>query len=105
MGYPACVGFRAGTSRSFIFFDLYANDTTNLDIHPFSIMDTTLNDYMGLSPYNALSLIKDHIDVLRLANGTFTTIWHNESLSYVSRWKRWDNVYINMIKYINDGTD
>jgi hypothetical protein len=105
MGYPACVGFRAGTSRSFVFFDLYANDITNLDIHPFSIMDTTLNDYMTLSPQNALSLIKGHIDVLRLVNGTLTTVWHNESLSYISRWKRWDSVYIDMIKYINDGKD
>ena len=105
MGYPAYVGFRAGTSRSFVFFDLYDNDTTNLYIHPFSIMDTTLNDYMDLSPKNALSLIKDHIDLLRATNGTLTTIWHNESFSYVSRWKHWDNVYINMIKYINNGRD
>ena len=104
MGYPSRVGFRAGTSRSFVFFDLISNEITNLRVYPFSIMDTTLNDYLSLDPKKASSFIERHIDILKEVNGTYRSIWHNESFSFINRWKNWDNVYVNMIKYICYGS-
>jgi len=102
MGFPSLPGFRAGTSYGFYFFDLENNESTDLRIHPFSIMDSTLNDYMNLNGNQALEYIKNIIDEIRQVNGTFISIWHNESLNYIDRWKGWDNTYEDMVKYILD---
>jgi hypothetical protein len=102
MGFPSLPGFRAGTSYSFYFFDLKNNESTDLKIHPFSIMDATLNYYMQLNPHDSLEVIKNIIDEIKQVNGTFISIWHNESLNYTDSWKGWDNIYEHMIQYIVD---
>ena len=105
MGYPTHPGFRAGTSNSFYFFDLDQNKTTNLLIHPFSIMDVALQKYCDLKPEEALKVIKSIIVNIKLVKGTFISIWHNESLSGYGNWKGWGLVYEEMLKFINDGAD
>ena len=105
MGYPTHPGFRAGTSNSFYFFDLDQNKTTNLLIHPFSIMDIALQKYCDLKPEEALKVIKSIIVNIKLVKGTFISIWHNESLSGYGNWKGWGLVYEEMLKFINDGAD
>ena len=102
MGYPAISGFRASTSRSFVFFDLEKNMSTNLIIHPFSIMDTTLNIYMGLDPEKAILFIQKHITMLKEIDGDFVCIWHNESFSENESWQGWKYIYIDMIKFIQN---
>ena len=39
-------------------------------------------------------------DEIKKVDGTFVSIWHNESLDFRSTWLLWDNVYEEMIKYI-----
>ena len=102
MGFPTFPGFRAGTSYSFHFFDLEKNHATDLKIHSFAIMDATLNYYMNLNNHQSLELIKFIIDEVKKVNGTFISIWHNESLNYKNIWKGWENIYEDMIKYILD---
>ena len=102
MGFPSFPGFRAGTSYSFDFFDLENNQVTDLKIHSFAIMDVTLNYYMKLNADESLEVIKGVIDEIKKVNGTFISIWHNESLNYKNMWKGWDNNYEDMIKYILD---
>ena len=98
MGFASQVGFRAGTSLSFYFYDLDIEVETTLLIHPFAVMDGTLNEYMELPIDDAQHLMKELIDKVKSVNGTFISLWHNETLSDMNHWKGWRQVYEYMIK-------
>lgn len=98
MGYAALPGFRAGICTPFNFYDLDLEIETKLRIHPFAVMDGTLNDYLGLTPADAIDQIKSLIREVKKVDGTFISLWHNESLSDQKRWKGWKRVYEQLIK-------
>lgn len=98
MGYASHVGFRASTCTPFYFYDLDYEIQTPLKIFPFALMDTTLNDYMKLTPKQSLGKIRDLKNEVKRVNGTFITLFHNESLSGYLQWKGWARVYGSMVK-------
>jgi len=98
MGYASQVGFRASTCTPFYFYDLDFEIQTPLKVFPFALMDTTLNDYLKLTPKQALGKIRDLKNEVKKVNGTFITLFHNESLSGYLRWNGWSKVYESMIK-------
>ncbi|MDA9340217.1 polysaccharide deacetylase family protein [Polaribacter sp.] len=98
MGYASTVGFRASTCTPFYFYDLDFEIQTPLKVFPFALMDTTLNDYMKLTPKQSLGKIRDLRNEVKAVNGTFITLFHNESLSNHLRWKGWKRLYESMIK-------
>lgn len=98
MGFAALPGFRAGICSTYNFYDLDVEVETKLRIHPFMVMDGTLRDYMDLTPSEAIIEIKKLIDEVKKVNGTFSSLWHNESLSDEKRWKGWRKVYEEMLK-------
>lgn len=98
MGYASNVGFRAGTCTPFYFYDLDFEIQTPLKIFPFALMDTTLNDYLKITPKQSLGKIRDLKNEVKAVNGTFITLFHNESLSNHLRWKGWRRLYESMIK-------
>ena len=98
MGYASNVGFRASTCTPFYFYDLDFEIQTPLKIFPFALMDTTLNDYMKLTPRQSLGRIRDLKNEVKAVNGMFITLFHNESLSNYDRWKGWRRLYDSMIK-------
>lgn len=102
MGYASHVGFRASTCTPFYFYDLDFEIQTPLKIVPFALMDTTLNDYMELTPRQSLGKIRELKDEVKAVNGTFVTLFHNESLSNYLRWKGWSKVYESMLKIATD---
>ncbi len=102
MGYAALPGFRAGICDSYNFYNLDIETETKLRIHPFAVMDGTLNDYMHLTPADAIEKIDKLITEVKKVNGTFISLWHNESLSDEKRWKGWRKVYEKMLKTAND---
>ncbi len=102
MGYASHVGFRASTCTPFYFYNLDFEIQTPLKIIPFALMDTTLNDYMELTPRQSLGKIRELKNQVKAVNGTFVTLFHNESLSNYLRWKGWSKVYESMLKI---GTD
>jgi len=93
MGYAGQIGFRAGTSLPFYWYDLQQEATTNLLVHPFQIMDVTLKEYLLLSPEAAQVEIKEMIASIRAVNGTFCSLWHNSSFSTIDDWEGWEEVY------------
>jgi hypothetical protein len=99
MGYASELGFRAGICDPFFFYDLDMETETKLKIHPFQVMEGTLKDYLHLSTEQSLIRIKKMIDEVKAVNGTFISIWHNESLGNSKRWAGWHKVYEEMIKY------
>ncbi|MBB2145956.1 hypothetical protein GM921_10690 [Pedobacter sp. LMG 31464] len=98
MGYASQLGFRAGTCTSFFWYDLQLEKQTHLKIHPFSVMDVTLQQYQKLNPEGASKKIEELMLSVKLVDGTFCSLWHNESLSEAGRWKGWKTVYDEMLK-------
>ena len=93
MGYASQVGFRAGTSLPFYFYDLDIEMQTSLMLHPFAVMDGTLNEYMELPVDDAQYLVKELLDYVKEVNGVFISLWHNETLCNIRHWKDWRQVY------------
>ena len=100
LGYASDVGFRAGTCTPFQFYDLYNEKATDLKIYPFYVMDATLNQYLKLDVDEAVELIAKIIKKVKQVNGTFISLWHNESLSDHGHWKGWEPVYKQMLEII-----
>ncbi|MEO1714081.1 MAG: polysaccharide deacetylase family protein, partial [Bacteroidota bacterium] len=79
MGFADDIGFRAGISRPFSWYDLKKETQTNLQIVPFMVMDVTLlqkGDPDRLKPE-----IFAMIQRTRAVGGQFCTLWHNNTLS------------------------
>ncbi len=100
MGYASHAGFRASTCTPFYFYDINFEIQTPLKIFPFALMDTTLNDYMKLTPKQALGKIRDLKNQVKKVNGVFITLFHNESLSEYQRWRGWGRLYSSMLKMV-----
>lgn len=100
MGYASHVGFRASTCTPFYFYDLDFEIQTPLKIFPFALMDATLNDYMKFTPKQSLGKIRDLKNEVKAVNGTFITVFHNESLSNYLRWRGWGRLYNSMLKIV-----
>ena len=98
MGYPSQTGFRAGTCTPFHFYDLRKEAETPLVIYPFQVMDRTLKDYMKLRPAQAINKINEIIGEIRAVNGTFISIWHNDTFSDAGEWQGWLEVYENLLR-------
>ena len=103
MGFASQPGFRAGICDSFPFYDIDMEAETPLMIHPFMIMEGTLADYLRLSSEEAFEHIRRLIDEVKAVDGTFISLWHNESLGGQGQWAGWPEVYEKMIEYaLND---
>jgi hypothetical protein len=100
MGYASLTGFRAGTGRSFLFYNLIREEETSLRIIPFQVMDRTLKDYMGLDHRASLKVIAEIIARVKEVNGIFSIIWHNEAYSDKGEWKGWLELYRNILDLI-----
>ncbi len=98
MGYSTEPGFRASLCTPFYFYDLNHETTTKLSVHPFAVMDATLKYHMKINPNDALSYIAPLINEVKQVNGTFISLWHNESLSEIEPWEGWGHIYEEMIK-------
>ncbi|MBI4946764.1 MAG: polysaccharide deacetylase family protein [Bacteroidetes bacterium] len=98
MGFADEIGFRAGICTPYKFYDLEKEEETNLTIHPFAVMDGTLNNYLKLAPQQALEKIKEVVREVKNVNGELITVWHNETLSDWREWKGWKEVYEEVIK-------
>lgn len=99
MGYADTAGFRAGISVQYPFYDLERDHETELLIHPFCVMDTTLKKYMALTPEEGLAKYKELIDSVRAVGGTYCCIIHNQNLTDLYGWKGWREVYEQMLEY------
>jgi len=101
MGYASQYGFRASTCSPFYFYDLDYEIQTPLKIFPFAVMDGTLRDYLQLSNKRAYEVIVKLANEVKKVDGTFITIFHNETLSNRGRWRRWKKLYIDIFKQLS----
>lgn len=99
MGYADIEGFRAGITSPYPFYDLENDIEIDLTIHPFSVMDSTMQKHRGLTPEQAIECYKKIIDQVRAVDGTFSGIWHNQNLCEMQGWEGWREVYETVIDY------
>ncbi|PKP53300.1 MAG: hypothetical protein CVT92_04630 [Bacteroidetes bacterium HGW-Bacteroidetes-1] len=93
MGYASQPGFRAGITNSFLFYDLDHDVPTRLRVHPITLMDGTLRDYLKVNSEQALAVAINLIQEVKAVEGTFISLWHNETLSDQKRWVGWVDIY------------
>jgi hypothetical protein len=99
MGFASQLGFRAGTCTPYPFYDLDGEVECKLTVFPFHVMEATLKYYLNLEPKVAILESKKIIDEVKLVEGTFVSLWHNESLSDEGEWKGWREVYEEVVEY------
>lgn len=103
LGFPDAMGFRAGTARSFLFYDLEKESITGLKLHPFSLMDRCLKDHLGMVPGKTGQFISGLRNTIASTGGCLSVVWHNDSLAGEGEWKGWREVYLEMLKIMNGG--
>jgi hypothetical protein len=96
LGYPDQTGFRAGICTPFNFYDLENEETTNLLVVPFQVMDGTLRNYLKLSPEEAFKETEMLMNEVKKVGGAFVSIWHNESVNDSGEWKGYRKVFEKM---------
>jgi hypothetical protein len=101
MGYADAIGFRAGTSLPFNWYDISLDRVTSLRVHPITMMDTTLRKYMKLTPDEAMLKSRLLIDRIRAVHGQCVILWHNETLSESDGWQGWRRVWEDQLAYGN----
>ncbi len=81
MGYPETIGFRAGTSLSFLFYDINLEITTPLKIHPYVYHSQVAHFRSSTEIQDALNKI---IGTLKIVNGSMLTVFKNRDFSEYS---------------------
>ncbi len=102
MGFQDHIGFRSGTCTPFQWFDLTKNKVTTLTVYPFCVMDVTLKNYMKLSKEEAERVILELVDSVKKVDGTFISVFHNDSISGYGEWEGWEQLYEKLILIGND---
>lgn len=74
------VGFRLGTCRPVAFISSKTLKTSNLILHPLTMMDATLFRYMQLSLDDAFKQACCLIETVRQYGGELVLLWHNTML-------------------------
>lgn len=97
MGYHDSVGFRAGTAHVFQWFDLERNVTTNLNIHPLTIMDMSLKKYQSADLTTAYETARRLLNQVKNTGGQFQLLWHNSSFYHANGWEGWKELYESIL--------
>ncbi len=98
MGFASVSGFRAGTCTPYPFYDLDEEVETKLMVFPFQVMEATYQYYQEKSMDQIKEEISSIIKKVKEVEGTFISLWHNESLSDEGEWKGWRHIYEHMIQ-------
>ena len=93
MGYGTINGFRASTSRSFLWYDLSSETTTTLRVHPFCWMDANSYYEQKISAEEAYAELLSYMVGIKKVNGTMMTVVHNHLLGTDPICKGWGEVY------------
>lgn len=98
MGYADVAGFRASICTPYLFYDLSQDMPSNLTIHPFTVMDGTLSDYMNLSAHQATEVIGTLMEEVFEVGGIFIPVWHNPTFGQKEINNDWLEVFIKMVE-------
>lgn len=98
MGYSKDIGFRAGICTPFYFYDLVNEKTTDLLVHSFCVMDSTLKFYLKVRSSEVGYTVKPLLEHIKNVKGEAVFVFHNESFGTHKIWKNWGDVYETLVK-------
>lgn len=98
MAYSNVPGYRAGTSRTFSFYNISKEEESKLTIHPLIVMDKTLRSNLNLTPDTAYEYINKLKKESNDIGGDFTTLFHNENVTNLNGWDEWKDKFFGYIK-------
>jgi len=101
MGYGSSLGFRAGTGRSFFWYDLTNEQQTSLRVHPFCFMDSTAHFEEKLGVLESFEKLQSMSATLQQTQSTLVTVFHNFSLGSERQWIGWREAYGNFLQHIS----
>lgn len=81
MGFASDVGFRAGTSFPFYYYDFNLERKTELLFVPFCAMDGVFTEYTKSSVENSYQELISLADEVKKVGGYFITVFHERSFS------------------------
>ena len=81
MGFASNIGFRAGTSFPFYYFDLANDKEADLLLVPFCAMDGAYFIYDKVSPESMTKSMLDLAAEVKKVNGLFVTVFHERTFS------------------------
>ncbi len=102
MGYNHKIGFRAGTSVPFKFYDIENETETHLLLHPTVISDVMLKYQYRLKPDKALKILIEEGEIIKTYKGHFYPVFHNFILSDLKEWRKWNQLYVETIKHFHN---
>ena len=100
MGFAETHGFRAGTCKPFYFYDLRNERSTLFKVFPITCMEASFLYYSKRKPAESLDIILTLINEVKKVDGTFISIWHNNTVSDEGIFKEWKWVHNEMIKRV-----
>lgn len=81
MAYAGHIGFRLGTCRAVRWIDPVRRELTSLTLHPMTVMDCTLDRYMGLPDADsALAAVTALLRTIHRYHGEVCLLWHNSAV-------------------------
>jgi hypothetical protein len=97
LSYPDVIGFRAGCSRQFYFFDIINNMSLPLLIQPSCWMDATYEYYQQKKNMEIQQNFLTLFNQLKQINGKLVAIFHNDLLA--------KQIYWGVFEFINQQTN
>ena len=93
MGYGNYNGFRASYCMPYNWYDLDSEQETNLVVHSFCVVETTLKFNNKAKSADALDFALPYIKQVKKYNGEFISIFHNDTMGSAKEWEGWQKVY------------
>jgi hypothetical protein len=103
MGYGTTNGFRASFTASYYWYDLKAEEGTDLRVRPFCFMDANAYYEQKQRPEEAFDELLKYYQVIREVNGEMITLWHNDFLGTGTFWKGWREQYERFLAHLAAG--
>jgi len=98
LGFADRPGFRAGIARPFPWYDLEQEQSTELMLHPFLIMDQALRRAGDQDHRSLMEKTLSFAQQAKAVNGQVYTLWHNSSFSQLGGWLGWQDHYTTLIQ-------
>ena len=77
MAYADNIGFRCGSCYEFTVYNILTRKKLSVKEVPLIVMDCSLFDYEKLSEEEAIIMVQELSQLVKLHGGTFTFLWHN----------------------------
>lgn len=97
MGYEEVPGFRAGTCTPFYWYDLQLEKATHLLVHPVAVNDAGFKLDKNFKIEARLQQWKNLFETVKLFEGSFYMLWHQDNLSVGERGRTGRTLYKKML--------